>query len=147
MEPAAIRQWLWRSRSRCGLSLTELSQVTMPLRTDRPPVAVIINPAAHKGGAARRWSAIQAELISRLGPFEPRFTTAPGQATELARAALAEGVRRIVAVGGDGTVNETLNGMLDASGRLTAPDAVLCPIPAGTAKCWPWLGGLVSYIT
>jgi diacylglycerol kinase family enzyme len=50
-------------------------------------VAVIVNPAAHKGGAARRWSAIQAELIARLGPFEPRFTAAPGHATELARAA------------------------------------------------------------
>jgi YegS/Rv2252/BmrU family lipid kinase len=97
-------------------------------------MAVIVNPAAHKGGAARRWSTIQAELSARLGPFEPRFTAAPGHATELARAALADGVRRIVAVGGDGTVNETLNGMLDGSGRLIAPDAVLCPIPAGTAN-------------
>lgn len=102
--------------------------------TQRSKVAVIVNPAAHKGGTARRWSAIEAELTARLGPFAPRFTTAPGHATELARTALANGVRRIVAVGGDGTVNETLNGMLDASGRLTAPDAVLCPIPAGTAN-------------
>jgi diacylglycerol kinase (ATP) len=100
----------------------------------RSEVAVIVNPAAHKGGAAKRWAAIEAELTARLGPFEPRFTTAPGHATELARAALAEGARRIVAVGGDGTVNEALNGMLDRSGRLTAPDAVLCPVPAGTAN-------------
>ncbi|CAN5691265.1 diacylglycerol kinase family lipid kinase [soil metagenome] len=108
--------------------------MTIALRTDRPPLAVIVNPAASKGGAAKRWRAIEAELTARLGAFEPRFTTAPGHATKLARAALAEGVRRIVAVGGDGTINETLNGMLDASGRLTAPDAVLCPIPAGTAN-------------
>ncbi len=100
----------------------------------RSPIAVIVNPAAHKGGVARRWRALESELTTRLGQFEPRFTRAPGHATELAREALAEGVRRIVAVGGDGTVNETLNGMLDASGRLTAPDAVLCPIPAGTAN-------------
>jgi diacylglycerol kinase (ATP) len=100
----------------------------------RLKVAVIVNPAAHKGGAAKRWRSIEAELIARLGPFEPRFTAAPGHATELARAALAEGVRRIVAVGGDGTVNEALNGMLDTSGQLIAPDAVLCPIPAGTAN-------------
>jgi diacylglycerol kinase (ATP) len=39
-----------------------------------------------------------------------------------------------VAVGGDGTVNETLNGLLDRSGRLIEPDAVLCPVPAGTAN-------------
>ena len=100
----------------------------------RPKVAVIVNPAAHKGGAARRWPAIQAELAKRLGPFEPRFTEAPGHATSLARAALAEGVRRFVAVGGDGTANETLNGLLEPSGRLARPDAVLCPVPAGTAN-------------
>jgi diacylglycerol kinase (ATP) len=98
------------------------------------PVAVIVNPAAHKGGAAKRWSAIEAELSARLGPFKPNFTQAPGHATELARGALAEGARRIVAVGGDGTVNEVLNGLLDSSGRLTASDAVLCPVPAGTAN-------------
>jgi YegS/Rv2252/BmrU family lipid kinase len=101
---------------------------------DRPKIAVIVNPAAHKGGAARRWPAIQAELTRRLGPFEPLLTQAPGHATHLARAALAEGARRFVAVGGDGTVNETLNGLLEPSGRLSAPDAVLCPVPAGTAN-------------
>ena len=96
--------------------------------------AVIVNPAAHKGGAAKRWAAIESEPGRRLGSFIPQFTKAPGHATELARAALASGARRIVAVGGDGTANETLNGMLDTSGRLSAPDAVLCPIPAGTAN-------------
>lgn len=96
--------------------------------------AVIVNRMAHKGGAARRWPAIRAELEKRLGPVEPSFTTAPGHATALARAALADGVRRFVAVGGDGTVNETLNGLLDSSGTLSAPDAVLCPVPAGTAN-------------
>lgn len=97
-------------------------------------VAVIVNPAARKGGALARWPAIQAELGKRLGPVEPLFTRAPGHATELARTALVQGVRRFVAVGGDGTVNETLNGLLDPSGRLVEPDAVLCPVPAGTAN-------------
>jgi diacylglycerol kinase (ATP) len=96
--------------------------------------AVIVNRMAHKGGAARRWPAIKAELEKRLGPVEPSFTQAPGHATALARAALAEGARRVVAVGGDGTVNEALNGLLDPSGRLSAPDTVLCPVPAGTAN-------------
>ena len=99
-----------------------------------PKAAVIVNPAAHKGGAATRWPAIEAELARRLGSFVPHFTEAPGHATDLARAAVARGARRIVAVGGDGTVNEALNGLLDASGRLTAPDTVLCPVPAGTAN-------------
>jgi len=97
-------------------------------------VAVIVNPAARKGGALARWPAIQAELQRRLGPVEPMFTEAPGHATHLARNALARGVRRFLAVGGDGTVNETLNGLLDPAGRLIEPDAVLCPVPAGTAN-------------
>jgi YegS/Rv2252/BmrU family lipid kinase len=97
-------------------------------------IAVIVNPAARKGGARTRWPAIHAELAKRLGPVEPMFTEAPGHATHLARNALARGVRRFVAVGGDGTVNETLNGLLDPSGRLIFPDAVLCPVPAGTAN-------------
>ncbi|MBY0318968.1 MAG: diacylglycerol kinase family lipid kinase [Reyranella sp.] len=97
-------------------------------------VAVIVNPAARKGGAMGRWPAIQAELSKRLGPVEPLFTEAPGHATHLAGNALARGIRRFVAVGGDGTVNETLNGLLDRSGRLIDPAAVLCPVPAGTAN-------------
>src|ERR1700751_1053412 len=99
-----------------------------------PTFAVIVNPAANKGGAASRWAQIRSELTARLGGFQPCFTQAPGPATELARSALAKGARRIVAVGGDGTVNETLNGLLDPAGRLTVPDTVLCPIPAGTAN-------------
>ncbi len=102
--------------------------------TRRPDIAVIVNPTAHKGGAARAWPRIQAELAHRLGAFEPHFTKAAGHATELARQVLSEGARRLIAVGGDGTVNETLNGMLDPEGRLVAQDSVLCPVPAGTAN-------------
>lgn len=101
---------------------------------ERPKLAVIVNPAAHKGGAAKRWPTIRNELAARLGPFEPRFTAAPGHATDLARRALGDGARRIVAVGGDGTVNEVLNGLLQPSGCLAQPDTVLCPVPAGTAN-------------
>ena len=56
--------------------------------------AVIVNPAAHKGGAAKRWAAIESELKKRLGSFIPQFTNAPGHATELVRTALADGARR-----------------------------------------------------
>lgn len=96
--------------------------------------AVIVNCAAHKGGAAKRWPMIKAELEKRIGPIKPLLTEAPGHATVLARNALARGVRRFVAVGGDGTANEILNGLLEPHGRLIAPDAVLCPVPAGTAN-------------
>lgn len=101
---------------------------------EQASLAVVVNRAANKGGAGRRWPAIEAQLKAHLGFFQPLFTEAPGHATALARDALSRGARRVVAVGGDGTANEVLNGLLDASGRLVAPDAVLCPVPAGTAN-------------
>lgn len=101
---------------------------------EQSSLAVIVNRAANKGGAARRWPAIEAQLKMRVGLFPSLFTQAPGHATALAREALSRGARRFVAVGGDGTANEVLNGLLDTSGRLVASDAVLCPVPAGTAN-------------
>ena len=80
--------------------------------------AVIVNPAANKGGAAGRWAQIRTELTARLGAFEPRFTRAPGHATELARGALAEGARRIV-------VQEELGRTVDWIAGLTAVDGAV----------------------
>src|SRR3990167_1139367 len=96
-------------------------------------LAVIVNRAANKGGAARRWPAIDAQLKAHLGPFQPLFTEAPGHATELARAAVAEGARRIVAVG-DGRVNKPRPGLRDARAPPPPPAAALGPVPAGTAN-------------
>ncbi len=93
----------------------------------------IVNLMANKGSARRRWPPWQQKLEAALGPLDVVFTARTGHATELARAALADGCRRLITAGGDGTVNEALNGMIDA-GRPLAPDAVLCPIPLGTAN-------------
>ncbi len=99
----------------------------------RPPV-VIFNPAANKGGADRRWPAIEAALHAHVGRFEVMVTNGPGHATALARAAFDGGYRRIVAVGGDGTINEAMNGLLDPLGRPRDDEIVLHPVPAGTAN-------------
>ncbi|MBL8675036.1 MAG: diacylglycerol kinase family lipid kinase [Rhodospirillales bacterium] len=93
---------------------------------------VIVNPMANKGSSARRWPERRSRLEAALGPLDVAFTTRPGEATALARAALAEGCRRFVAVGGDGTVNEVMNGLIHDD--RVAEGVVLCPIPAGTAN-------------
>src|SRR5262245_50108175 len=93
----------------------------------------IVNLMANKGSGRRRWPSWQQKLEAVLGPLDIVFTARPGHATDLARAALADGCRRLITAGGDGTVNEALNGMID-QGRALAPDAVLCPIPLGTAN-------------
>ena len=50
-----------------------------------------------------------------------------------AREAIGQGYDHLVAVGGDGTVNEVLNGAME-NDALSNPDTVICPIPAGTAN-------------
>ncbi|WP_178130917.1 diacylglycerol kinase family protein [Reyranella sp. CPCC 100927] len=93
----------------------------------------IVNLLANKGSAQRRWPVWQQKLEAVLGPLDVVFTSSPGHGTALARAAVADGCLRLIAAGGDGTVNEVLNGLV-ADDRLLAPDAMLCPVPLGTAN-------------
>lgn len=91
----------------------------------------VINPRAAHGRTGSRWSLLEARL-RRLGlSGETRFTEGPGHARIIASQALREGARQIVAVGGDGTINEVMNGFFDDR-RTIAPDAELGIIPAGT---------------
>ena len=71
---------------------------------------VIINPAAGGGRAGRQWSQHEAELRDAIGWFEPVFSTSEQNATALAAEA-AKDCGRVIAVGGDGTVNEVVNGL------------------------------------
>ena len=94
---------------------------------------VIVNPASSGGATGRNWDVLQAKLEAALGSFEARHTDAPGNATLLARQALEAGAERIIAVGGDGTVGEVVNGFYDQD-TLINPDAVLGLIDAGTGS-------------
>jgi diacylglycerol kinase (ATP) len=93
-------------------------------------IPVIVNPAARSTQAARRIAAIEA-----LRP-SPRVivTQQAGDAERLAEALVREGHRLVVAAGGDGTVNEVLQGLCRANAALApgAPQAVLGVLPIGT---------------
>jgi diacylglycerol kinase (ATP) len=80
-------------------------------------IGVIVNPHAAGGKALRRWPELAPVLRARLGPVTARFTCAAGAGTILAREFLDEGYTFLVAVGGDGTINEVANGMLEHAGR------------------------------
>ena len=92
---------------------------------------VILNPRAASGKAKRRWQGLKPRLEDALGPVEARFTEAPNHATDLARSALRGGADLIVAIGGDGTFNEVLNGYFE-DGRPVSPEASLALCPLGT---------------
>jgi YegS/Rv2252/BmrU family lipid kinase len=96
-----------------------------------PRTVVIVNPRSQGGRLGKRWKDI-ADTIGRAFPFEESITEAPGDATRLTREALRGGAERVVAIGGDGTINEVVNGFFDDRGLAIAPAASFAVIPFGT---------------
>ncbi|MEO6776778.1 MAG: diacylglycerol kinase family protein [Kofleriaceae bacterium] len=95
-----------------------------------PHTVVIVNPKSQGGRLGKRWPEL-ADLLQRQFPFDDVHTESAGHATELVREALRGGAERIVAIGGDGTVNEVVNGFFD-HGKAFAPHASFALIPFGT---------------
>jgi len=85
---------------------------------------VVVNPRSVSGKTRRDWRTLQPALASVYPYMSVAFTQRRGEATALVAAALREGHSEIVAVGGDGTMNEAVNGFFDAEGSVS-PDAVL----------------------
>jgi diacylglycerol kinase (ATP) len=88
---------------------------------------IIVNPASAAGSTSNAWPRIASDLAAYFGPFRCAFTEKQGDARLIAREAAAAGDRFIVACGGDGTISEVANGILD-SGR----DSELGVLPSGT---------------
>jgi len=91
----------------------------------------IVNPHAANGETGRQWPLIQAKARERLGPILSYLTARMGDATRLTRQAILDGAERIVCIGGDGTLNEVVNGFMDERGPIR-PEVVLGFVPNGT---------------
>ena len=74
---------------------------------------VIVNPQAGNGRTEKIWPNIESALEKSIGSFEVLQTICQGDATDLSRRILKEDAARIVAVGGDGHLNEVLNGFIE----------------------------------
>lgn len=96
-----------------------------------PSTVVIVNPKSQGGAVGRRWSDL-ADTIARVFPFEEAHTNRPGDATGLTRRALERGAQRVIALGGDGTINEVIGGFFDEEGGAIAPEATFGLLPYGT---------------
>jgi len=75
----------------------------------------IVNPAAGGGRSAKLAGPALAGLREKGLKIDVVASTGPGHAVELAREAYSQGYRRFIAVGGDGTAHEILNGVYVAS--------------------------------
>jgi YegS/Rv2252/BmrU family lipid kinase len=76
---------------------------------------------------------VRSHLEQRELDYEVRYTNGRGHATALAREALDQGFRFLVAVGGDGTIHEVVNGML-SDDKPVNPEAILGIVAAGTGS-------------
>lgn len=94
-------------------------------------IHAIVNPRSANGRTGRDWPEIEAALRARLGPLDVSFTDGPMDAAARTAAALKGGAELIVAVGGDGTLNECVNGFFE-DGQPLNPAAELGVITSGT---------------
>ncbi|MPZ22660.1 MAG: YegS/Rv2252/BmrU family lipid kinase [Dehalococcoidia bacterium] len=104
---------------------------------ERHSVLVIVNPVARRAPARTELDEMLRPLRDEGHSFEIELTASPGDATRIAAQSAGRGYTRVAACGGDGTLNEVLNG-LDGQGAVTGL------LPAGTGNVWakevgiPW---------
>jgi YegS/Rv2252/BmrU family lipid kinase len=91
---------------------------------------LIVNPRSAAGRTGRHFDEIARAVRGAVCDFECAFTKAPGDGSRLAREAVESGGKLVVAVGGDGTANEVVDGL--AFGTPRDPDALFGFIPRGT---------------
>jgi diacylglycerol kinase (ATP) len=95
------------------------------------PILFIVNPASAGGRAGKEWTEITSWLSTTGLPYEARLTTRPLEAIDLAQAAVRESRPVVVAVGGDGTLNEVVNGFFH-NGAPIPTTSKLAMLPLGT---------------
>lgn len=94
-------------------------------------VLFIVNPTSGAGRCGREWSAIEGWLPSTGFKYDRALTTRPLEATAIAEQAVRESRPVIVAVGGDGTLNEVVNGFFH-NGAPIPTTSRLAMLPLGT---------------
>jgi len=93
----------------------------------------IVNPAAGGGRSAKLAGPAIARLRERGLHVDVIASTAPGHAAQLAREAYDQGYRRFIAVGGDGTAHELLNGIFTHAGARTRISLGFLPLGTGNS--------------
>lgn len=96
---------------------------------------MIINPKAGGGRGKKHWLEIEKLLVQTKIPFEAAFSEYQGHSILLAKTAIEQGFVKVVAVGGDGTANEVVNGLFAQTHTPTA-NISFALIPVGTGNDW-----------
>jgi diacylglycerol kinase (ATP) len=95
---------------------------------------VILNPYSNRWNSRKRWPEAEAALIAAGVKFELAESQYKGQVVELAEEAVRAGFSPIIAAGGDGTISETVQGMVhvaQSENELIGPFGIM---PLGSAN-------------
>ena len=95
----------------------------------------IVNKAAGGGKTEKDWPEIEQYLQKHGFNFIPFFTSRRLHAAIIAKNKIKEGYSRIIVVGGDGTMNEVINGLF-AQGHIQTTEVMLGMISVGTGNDW-----------
>jgi diacylglycerol kinase (ATP) len=125
---------------------------------------LVVNPNSSSGLTGKGWNELYSEIKQALGvSVKVALTKKAGDGTVLARKFLKQGFKKVVAIGGDGTLNEVANGFfedpvginsnnIDTSAGFPPlkpinPDAIMGVVPAGTRNVLAKSLGLPEGIT
>lgn len=103
-------------------------------------IKIILNPVAGRGYSGKAEPAIRNYLLDENLDFDLVKTEYIGHAIELAKQAVSEGFKIVVAAGGDGTTNEVINGLMAASS--TGAESILGLLPTGTGSDFSYNVGI-----
>lgn len=104
---------------------------------------LIVNPNAGSGKGRKDSERIKNLLRKNQIDFSERVTNYKGHAISLTTEAIEIGFRRVIIVGGDGTLNETINGIM--LNRACSPSCItIGMIPVGTGNDWGRMFGISS---
>lgn len=101
----------------------------------------VVNPKAGGGKVAIEWPVLSAVLKEKKVSFDEVFTTHRYHAVELVIYALKLGYRKIISVGGDGTLHEVVNGIFHQT-EVPVRDVTLAVLPAGSGNDWAKMYGV-----
>ncbi len=100
----------------------------------RGKAVAIVNPVSAGGKTARHWPRIETGLRRIWPDLQHCFTGGPEEAIILTRRALERGAALVIAVGGDGTANEVVNGFFKPDGSPVSLNAAISFIATGTGS-------------
>jgi len=99
----------------------------------------VVNPHAGSGKTISLWQKAEIRLRQRRIHYTSAKTEHPKHAVELTELAAAKGYRKFIAIGGDGTVHEVLNGIMrfhESNSDISLEDFTLAVLPIGSGNDW-----------